>query len=536
MRFTLGAVAVLGSAVAAVTDAAAQPPATERAAGFGAPRAIPPGEMPAVARGAGDDFPTSPYLSSTPVPSRPMGFLPAAGGPAWLTGTDTRVVPAGGSAPVTSAGVTAPPPDPTATAQPTIVERFKGFVGGDRQPAAKAASPPAGQPEPHNTAGTAFRGTGANGAPVYAGPPAYRWYGWGTVTPGANPLAPAGQYPKASANWYSITGATPGAFPVPISNPSPAPPGTDPPTYGLSRSPAAQQPVVPVSAQPQQQPPPPYFGPDPASFNTAGGSKFMPAPAPAFLPPAAKPVSVPTIATPPVAPPAPPVAQPAPPPPAPLIPPPDLSAPVLSTPPAPLAPVVPKTETAAVLPPPASTPPVTGVSALPTVAPTKPIVVPPAPEPVRATLPAAPPKPAAVAPAQLPPSVTENPPREEPRWQPNTEPAAPAPGTWVPSPGMAPLPTTPPASPSWQTGRAEAGAVVARGQLNDETPDPVVRVVKQVCQGRADGVEVRWTGAKKLSVCFEIRTGEEARKLVTDISRRPELTAYQIDFCVLVKR
>ena len=26
-------------------------------------------------------------------------------------------------------------------------------------------------------------------APVYAGPPAYRWYGWGSVTPGANPLS-----------------------------------------------------------------------------------------------------------------------------------------------------------------------------------------------------------------------------------------------------------------------------------------------------------------------------------------------------------
>ena len=46
---------------------------------------------------------------------------------------------------------------------------------------------------------------------------------------------------------------------------------------------------------------------------------------------------------------------------------------------------------------------------------------------------------------------------------------------------------------------------------------------------------MRWTGTKKLSVCFEIRTAAEAQKLVTDISRRPELTAYQIDFCVLVK-
>lgn len=48
---------------------------------------------------------------------------------------------------------------------------------------------------------------------VYASPPAYRWYGWGGTTPGANPHSPSGVYPQGSANWYSQTGATPGAFP-----------------------------------------------------------------------------------------------------------------------------------------------------------------------------------------------------------------------------------------------------------------------------------------------------------------------------------
>jgi hypothetical protein len=84
-------------------------------------------------------------------------------------------------------------------------------------------------------------------------------------------------------------------------------------------------------------------------------------------------------------------------------------------------------------------------------------------------------------------------------------------------------------------GGGTKGPVVARGQLNDSAPDPVTELIKKVCQGRAEGVEVRWTGAKKLSVCFEIRTAAAAQKLVADISRRPELTAYQIDFCVLVK-
>lgn len=49
---------------------------------------------------------------------------------------------------------------------------------------------------------------------VYAGPPAYRWYGWGTTTPGRNPLAPTGQSPSGSSTWFAQTGATPGAFPV----------------------------------------------------------------------------------------------------------------------------------------------------------------------------------------------------------------------------------------------------------------------------------------------------------------------------------
>ena len=86
--------------------------------------------------------------------------------------------------------------------------------------------PPAAQP-------TAPQATYPPAAPqpgVYAGPPAYRWYGWGTTTPGANQYAPHGLYPKGSANWHAHTGATPGAFPVPIQYPA-ARPGVEPPAY-----------------------------------------------------------------------------------------------------------------------------------------------------------------------------------------------------------------------------------------------------------------------------------------------------------------
>ncbi len=58
---------------------------------------------------------------------------------------------------------------------------------------------------------------------IYASPPAYRWYGWGGTTPGANPHAPSGVYPQGSANWYSQTGATPGAFPDTRTRPLDAP-------------------------------------------------------------------------------------------------------------------------------------------------------------------------------------------------------------------------------------------------------------------------------------------------------------------------
>jgi hypothetical protein len=44
--------------------------------------------------------------------------------------------------------------------------------------------------------------------------PAFRWYGYGTITPGSNPHAPEGRYPQTPTHWYGQTGATPGAFPA----------------------------------------------------------------------------------------------------------------------------------------------------------------------------------------------------------------------------------------------------------------------------------------------------------------------------------
>jgi hypothetical protein len=87
----------------------------------------------------------------------------------------------------------------------------------------------------------------------------------------------------------------------------------------------------------------------------------------------------------------------------------------------------------------------------------------------------------------------------------------------------------------WKSGSLTPPQPIARGQADDSPPDPIVAFVQQLCHGRARGLEVRWTGPKKLCVCFEVPHAAEAQRLVADISRQRELTPYQIDFCILVK-
>ncbi len=548
MRAAVGAVAVLGLAVAV---AGAQP-TKERAAALKAPQPLSPDELP-LARGAADSFPTT--VSGTPV-ARPAG-------PAWLA-TDADVSPAGGILNKSGAIRSLTPPvlgkDEKVPPPPKMLDRLKPGGEKDKAPAAAPPATVSAQPQPTPAPAqasaqpqapapsdrTAFRGTGTNGAPVFAGPPAYRWYGWGSVTPGANPLAPAGQYPKASANWYQITGATPGAFPVPVSGTARTPAGVEPPTYGLApRTPA---PTVAAAAPVTVAAPPPAVveRPEPTRFAGPPESKFAPGVGgipPSFAPPA---VPVPAL-TPPPMPKAAAISPTLPPPSAPVV-----VAPLPPAPPAALAipPKAEKAEPVSVLPPTVSAAPV-----VPTVAPV-PVVVPPAAPSAPAVLPAAPvavapptapaappavpvePKPVVgSSPAALPASLTAEQQPYVPGWKQSKEPAA-RPGTWAPAnaPAMVPLPTVPPEPPAgWQTGRANAPTVVARGQVGDTNPDPIDALIRQICQGRATDVEVRHTGTKKIQVCFETRTADEAKKLVADISRRPELTSYQIDFCVLVK-
>ena len=140
---------------------------------------------------------------------------------------------------------------------------FKETVAG--KPTTSDTKAP--QPEPRmNLAPTKpLFGTGVPAQPiaapsqnVYASAPAYRWYGYGGTTPGANPHSPSGVYPQGSANWYSQTGATPGAFPVALTGPTPETRTVEPPVYSgrVSNDPPFQ---VGVPSKPAEAKPVPRF-------------------------------------------------------------------------------------------------------------------------------------------------------------------------------------------------------------------------------------------------------------------------------------
>ncbi len=241
-------------------------PAPARASGPAA-RLLPAKPMPesddrVVGRGAAPDYGS---LVSA-YPSAPQDPPPTGRG--WLVG------PGGSTSQsrTTTRPVSTTQPTVVAAESPSFIERtwsgMKEFVVG--KPTAAAPVPsgtpmytvrqPAARPAPVPVV------SGARGTGVYAGPPAYRWYGWGTTTPGANPYAPTGQYPRGSANWYTQTGATPGAFPVPVVNPFRPEPGAEPPAYVRGATPSPSEPDYwpapqvtapeprPVSAQPAPQP------------------------------------------------------------------------------------------------------------------------------------------------------------------------------------------------------------------------------------------------------------------------------------------
>src|SRR5262249_9869840 len=135
-------------------------------------------------------------------------------------------------------------------------------------------------------------------------------------------------------------------------------------------------------------------------------------------------------------------------------------------------------------------------------------------------------------PSPLPTGLTEDPGWHGTPITPQTVP----PGTWIPA-------TPPPGAPALppQVG-VEPGAkvvkptTIVRGQMPDPArTDSAPMLIQTMCRGKANGVEVRWTSSKKMTVCFEVLSEPEATRLVREISARPEFAPIAIDFCVVVK-
>lgn len=573
MRNTFGILGILGLGV---TVAVAQSPSSsdvkQRAATLLPAVPAGPEDIPAIARGVADD--AAPYPGILPVTPRSNQGL-------WGNGIDPNVRPAGGIDNSSSVGsVTAPAvstnEDPSAISRG--IDKLKGAFGSTSQPNAGD-----GREQPN--ANTPFRGTTANGSVVYAGPPTWRWYGYGSVTPGANPNAPTGQYPKVSANWYSITGATPGAFPVPVTNPGRPPSGTEPPAYVAA--PPARNTQIPYNSQsistPVGTPPTP---PAPSVLDLPRTNSLTDSKPPSAPPPTQNSTIVNTPPKPSLPLPTSPTAISSSPAnaPIPALPqaPSSIASPSTSTP-TPTIPAIPVIPQAPIAPPaPVGTPSIGLHSSLPVnppsvvESPTTPLATEP---PSKITLSIVPPVAAnrsseptspvvdlkpngtdatllpgtiPTTPGALPVSVTDN----QLKWQPTTQnsvqgewstagksrpisspPAANQPSTPAQPPSALPSAVPTPA-PSWQQPGATDtthSPTIARGQIGENLVDPLTTLIQRMCEGRADGVDVRWTGSKRISVCFECRTTSEAQQLVRDISARPELTSYRIDFCVLVK-
>lgn len=249
-----------------------------------------------ISRGVAPDFgafdPTRPVVPAfAPVPAE---TTPKSGG--WFSGPATSA-PAKPLLTWGAAPMTTPPPVPSPKPAPTPAPALMPAIMAPVPASTESKSylgeawtgvkelvvgkPTPGQPpfvrpgEPVPAPATAPTGPALRtpSASVYASPPAYRWYGWGTTTPGANPHAPTGQYPNGSANWLAKTGATPGAFPAPAVARRETP-GWEQPAY--ARVPASSgEPLVAANSPATPLPSAPL--PSAPAVTNAGGLNWQPA-------------------------------------------------------------------------------------------------------------------------------------------------------------------------------------------------------------------------------------------------------------------
>jgi hypothetical protein len=187
----------------------------------------------------------------------------------------------------------------------------------------------------------------------------------------------------------------------------------------------------------------------------------------------------------------------------------------------------------------------------PLLPPTPPAPVTPAPLPLLAVTPMSPLAPLPPAPPALPydplsqPAPRPAPPRDDHSWETVPDKFGTDDG-WSPSTGSSRQQSqASPLDPAWESARAISLATPSlplaplkvRAQVGDRpsNPDPTIGLIFNLLQGKADAVEVRWTGSRRLAVCFEVPSEREGGLLVRAISSRQELAPFQIDFCVFVK-
>ncbi|WP_162656134.1 hypothetical protein [Tuwongella immobilis] len=154
-----------------------------------------------------------PIAQTAILPKSPYGNASQSGYPGMSANptqmpTSTGITPASGLSTAAQASLTVPTPG---LLPPTGAPMMP--------PTGAPLMPPTGAPMPRSLA-AAESPMGLPGASMPGGPtmvsnkPAYRWYGYGAPTPGANPYAPTGVYSPPPTDWFSKSGATPGAIPV----------------------------------------------------------------------------------------------------------------------------------------------------------------------------------------------------------------------------------------------------------------------------------------------------------------------------------
>ncbi len=426
--------------------------------------------------------------------------------PSWLAGpTPTAVRPltsaeqaAASVAPVKKPGLV----ESTYTGMKSYLTPPSQAPGQAPTPLPQGMLPPVAQYAPPTTPG------------VYAGPPAYRWYGYGAVTPGRNPHAPDGNSPRGSSNWYVQSGATPGAFPVTVTASGQAAFGqpvapTELPSYTVGNVAAAldrpTDPPAPPAAAPAFAPDPGQPLPvivsaavEPASLSTPAVAESLPAPLPVFTtsPRAAEPALMPTVTPMPTPVPLPTGT-------------PSVTVPArLSEPPA-FAPTV------SAVPAPVSAP--AGLQPLLTWNSSS-------TDPAVAYSGSKSPAVASVAAVSPPPAASVTPVAA------TVTPVTPA---VVPASAVVPVAPVPPAvvNPTW----GAAVKPLGRSQEPGDAAAPTLgQAVRNAAYGFATITEVKYTGPTAVVVRLHAATAADARSAAELVSRLPALRAYAVEFQVTV--